>query len=133
MSDLRQEWIAANAAVEAIEAERAALLKPTDDRYKAALEARYDIEAETGEVIGRCESCMTPIFDGDPYEVDLSGDVMTCVEDSHSLADMLAHPDWFVDADENPHTPESAKAFVDAHLAAGGSLDDKPFLIDGED
>jgi hypothetical protein len=132
MSEAKTKWIAANAAVEAIEAERAALLKPTDDRYNAALEVRDEIEEETGEMIGRCESCMVPIFDGDLYEVDLSGDVMTCVEDSHSLADILAHPDAFVDADENPHTPESAKAFVDARLSEGMTLADKPFLIGGE-
>lgn len=128
MSDAKQRWAAAHAAVAAIEAERAELLKPSDARYRAALDELQEIEDEAGEFIAKCETCGTPIFDDDAYEVDVDGGIYACEAHASTWADLLAHPDSFLDPDDNYHTPESAKALVDAHLAAGGALTDTPFL-----
>lgn len=128
MSNARQKWAEANAAVKAIEAERNALLEPTEERYRAAREALDEIEDELGEFIGKCISCEAPIFDGDPYEADISGDILYCKNDAHTWADFQQHPDGFVDADETCYTAETAKPVIDEHLAAGGSLDE-PFCL----
>ncbi len=121
----KEEWKAAKAAVDAIEAERAALLAPTTERYDAACERLELIEADCPELIGRCEGCTDPIWKGERYSYDSEGGVTLCEECAPSYADMLAEPQFFYDGEGETMTPEQAKAICDAHLAAGGSLDDK--------
>lgn len=121
----KEDWKPARAAVEAIEKERAALLKPTNGRYMAARDRLDAIEAALPEIIGRCEGCEEPIFDGERYSYDSINAIHLCEECSPSYADMLADPTSFYNNDEEYLTPEQAKDICDAHVAKGGSLDDK--------
>lgn len=121
----KEEWKAAKAEVEAIEAERAALLASTDERYNAALDRMEQVEEDCPELVGRCEGCMDPIWEGERYAYDRNNGIHLCEECAPSYADMLAEPQHFYDGDEETMTPEKARAICDAHLAAGGSLDDK--------
>lgn len=119
----KEDWKAARAELDAITDEREALLAPTKERYNAALEKIDLIEAEVGEYIGCCEGCSHHLFAGDRYH---SGDdVYLCESCAPSYADMVEHPDNFRGTDDEPMTAEEADATAQAHLAAGGSLDDK--------
>lgn len=121
----KEDWKAAKAEVEAIEKEREALLAPTKERYDAACDRLEMIEDELPELVGRCEGCCEPIWEGDRYASDSENGIVLCEPCAPSWGDMLKNPDHFYDADGEYHTAESAKAACDAHLAAGGSLDDK--------
>lgn len=121
----RDDWKAANLALAAIDAERAALLAPTEERRRAARARLYAIEEEIGDYLGSCENCEEPIFEGEPYHN--ATDVLFCKRCTPTYADMLDNPEsYWIDKDEDlHHTPETAKAAVDAHIAAGGSITDK--------
>lgn len=121
----KADWKAAKAEVEAIEAERAALLAPTQERYDAACDRLELIEEECPERVGVCEGCSEPIWRGDRYSSDPDSGVCLCEECAPSWGDMIDSPDYFRDDDGEPMTPEKAKALCDAHVAAGGSLTDK--------
>lgn len=121
----KEEWKAAKAEVEAIEKERDALLAPTMERYGAALDRLEMIEEDCPEVYGRCEGCDEPIWEGDRYAYDSNNSIYLCEPCAPSWGDMLKNPDHFYDAEGEYHSAESAKAACDAHVAAGGSLDDK--------
>lgn len=121
----KAEWKAAKAEVEAIEKEREALLAPTKERYDAARDRLELIEEELPEFVGRCEGCTEPIWEGERYAYDSEGGVFMCEECAPSWGDMLKNPEHFYDAEGEYHTAETARAAVDAYLAAGGSLDDK--------
>lgn len=83
----------------------------------------FALQSEAAEVISQCEGCSKPIHDGDAYHA--GSEVDLCSECAPDFADMLASPQHFLDSDDNEMAPEDAKARVDAHLAAGGSLSDK--------
>lgn len=119
----KEAWKAAREALDIIEDERRALLEPTRERLEEAQERLTVIEETCGSFIGYCE-CGEPIFEGERYHV--GSDVYLCEPCAPAYADMLASPQNFrgLDDDETM-TPDEAKAIVDAHLAAGGSLDDK--------
>lgn len=121
----KEEWKVAKAAVEAIEKEREALLLPTKERYDAACDRLEMIEDECPERVGRCEGCDEPIWEGERYAYDSENAIYLCEPCAPSWGDMLANPDHFYDAEGECHTPETAKAAVDVHLAAGGNLTDK--------
>jgi hypothetical protein len=121
----KDDWKAAKAAVEAIEKEREALLAPTKERYDAACDRLEMIEDECPERIGRCEGCDEPIWEGDRYACGNEDCIYLCEDCAPSWGDMLANPDQFYDDEGEYHTAETVKAAVDAHLAAGGSLEDK--------
>jgi hypothetical protein len=120
----REAWKTAKAELDAIEAERAALVAPTDDRYHAAMQRLDDVETDCGTFIGHCE-CGEPIFEGDRYH--RGSDVYLCEPCAPAYADMLAHPESFAGSDDDgqPMTADEAKAIVDAHVAGGGSVEDK--------
>lgn len=122
----KANWKAAKAEVEAIENERAALLAPTKERYEIAQQRLSDIEDEFGGAhLGDCLLCAEPIFEGEPYHSGADGDPC-CQACSPTWRDMLTGAENFRDTEtDEPLTPEQAKVRVDAHLAAGGSLDDK--------
>lgn len=80
-------------------------------------------------IIGRCEGCEKPIRQGDRYSHDRANSIDLCFECTPTYGDMLDTPESFYGADDEHHTAASAKAVVDAHLAAGGSLDDKVGLV----
>lgn len=125
----KAEWLAAKAELDAVEAEHDALVKaavaPIEDRYNAAHE-RFDlIDEDCPERFGDCVGCCAPIWEGDRYAYDSENAIYTCEECAPSYEDMLDSPGLFYDADGEYLTPEKARAAVDAHLAAGGSLTDK--------
>lgn len=121
----KEDWKRAKAEVDAIEKERAALLAPTMERYDAARDRLEIIEDECGELLDRCEGCSEPIFEGDRYSYDRMGGVRMCEDCSPNWHDLLRDPENFYDGNDVYYTAETAKAAADAHVAAGGSLDDK--------
>lgn len=121
----REAWKAAKAELEAIEAERAALLAPTNERYDAACDRLEIVEDSLPDRVGRCEGCDEPIWEGERYAYGSEDCIYLCEQCAPSWGDMLANPSHFVDDDGEYHTAETAKAAVDAHVAGGGSLDDK--------
>ena len=109
--------------------------------YKIAAPLIKEIEANSGDLIAdmlgvevrwHCESCSSPIYSDEPYSFDHINGLEFCEHCTPSWNDMLAEPDRFVQADDEEHTPETAKAAADAHVAAGGSLYDKIGLIEPE-
>lgn len=123
MNVSKEDWKAARAELDAIIDERNILLAPTRDRYEAALEKVDLIEAELGDHIGSCEGCGHLLFEGDRYHN--GSDVYLCETCAPSYADMVEHPDSFRNADDEPMSAEEADAAAQAHLAAGGNLEDK--------
>ena len=121
----KAEWLAAKAELDAVEAERRELLEPTALRYHNAQCKLEDIEEDCPERLGSCEGCLDPIWEGDRYAYDSENAIYACEECAPSYEDMLDSPGLFYDADGEYLTPEKARAAVDAHLAAGGSLTDK--------
>lgn len=119
----KQEWLQARSELDAIEKERDALLEPTNDGYEAAREKLALVEDECGELIGRCEGCESPVFDGDKYFpcVDI---VILCEACAPTYDMLLIERDFFVDSDEEPLSPERCREIFDAHIAAGGKPDD---------
>jgi len=125
----KEEWKAVKAELDALEKEMdeavSAARVPFEAR-KDEIEARLEeIEEDCPEIIGRCEGCSEQIWKGDRYSYDSNNGLQFCEPCSPSYADMLADPTSFYGADEEYLTAEEAKEIVDAHLAAGGSLDDK--------
>ena len=98
----KEDWKRAKAEVEAIQKERDALLAPTKERYDAARDRLEMIEDECPEIIGRCEGCSEPIFDGEPHS---GGDDPLCEECAPTYADMLERPDCFTESDGEVMTP----------------------------
>lgn len=121
----REEWKAAKAEVEAIEAERRALLAPTEARYLAAEARLEDIEGDLPEFIGRCEGCTEPVWEGDLHSYDSENGLVFCEECSPTWRDMQNEPENFYNGDGIYYTAETVKPVIEAHLAKGGSLDDK--------
>lgn len=95
----------------------------TQTRYQNLKMKLDEIEGEIGQPIYWCEGCEEPIWDGDKYHI--GADVALCENCAPSYGDMLSSPGNFANFDDEPMTAEEAKAIVDAHLAAGGSLTDK--------
>lgn len=123
MSPAVEQWKAAKEALDTIENERAVLLAPTRQRFEAAQERLAEIEEVTGAHMGWCEGCGRPLFERDRYHV--GADVCLCEECCPSYADMLASPQLFRDAEDEPLSAEAARAIVDVYIAAGGSIEDK--------
>lgn len=139
----REAWIVAKAALDEITAERekltqparlayeracTTLLAPTQQRFDDATRAFDRINGDLPEPIEECGSCAEPIFDGDPRH-DTDDGPSFCAACAPTFGDMLRHPEMFGtpndDGDYETMTAEQARAAVDAHLAAGGSLEDK--------
>jgi hypothetical protein len=123
MTYTRDDWKAAKAALDLIEAERERLLVPTKERFETAQEELATIEEQIGGNLGYCEGCSEPIFEGEPYHGGI--DVSLCAVCAPSYADMLAHPESFGGENDEPMTPAEAAALFEAHIANGGSPDDK--------
>ena len=102
---------------------------PEHAAYQAARGKMLDLEDEMASEFHTCEACGKPIFDDEPYSYDTEGGVTLCEKDTSSWRDMLADPEGFYErnasGDVTYYTPETAKAAAEAHVAAGGSLDDK--------
>jgi hypothetical protein len=117
----RAAWKAAEAGVIVIEAERATLLEPTNERFDAAKAQLDEIEERTG-MPTTCEGCGEPIFPGDKHMPGDDGDL--CYGCAPTYADLLTSPGSFTNADELPMTPDQARALYDAHIAGGGKPED---------
>jgi hypothetical protein len=74
--------------------------------------------------LGNCVFCRKVIREGDRYHSGV--DEIACEACAPTYADMLAEPGSFRDFQTDASlTAEQAKAAVGAHLAGGGSLEDK--------
>lgn len=78
---------------------------------------------EGEEPFTHCEGCSKPIFDGDPYHA--GSDVDLCADCAPTFADLLAQPGSFADTEGEPMSFAAATEIYEAHIAAGGSADDK--------
>lgn len=136
MSDIataeqRAAWKEARKELDAIEVERDAAIKiavaPFKERFDAARQRMEEVEDPMPTHLYDCEFCREPIFEGDAYHHGDDGSL--CETCAPSYGDMLESPEHFCDFDDNgddiPMTKEAARQIVDAHLAAGGSLEDK--------
>ena len=109
-----------------------------DESYKAAEPQRAALyEAETphrllsekiddlldGAEVDFCESCLEPIFDGDKWNSGFDGRV--CEACAPSYRNILDGPEHFLTFNDEQMTADKARSICDAHVAAGGSLDDK--------
>ncbi len=119
---LKQRWREASALVNQIDEERMKLLEPTEKRWHAALDTLQCLndQCQAHDHI-RCEACEAPIFEGEPY---LGGDTPLCEICAPPYQALIDEPDFFVDGDGNPATPEQCREWFDAHIAAGGSPTD---------
>jgi hypothetical protein len=107
----------------AFEKERDRIWAKTQTRYQN-LRAKFDeIGGDLGEPVGYCEGCEEPIFEGDAYHT--GEDVCLCVNCAPSYADMVEHPESFRGENDEPMTAAEADAIAEAHIAAGGSAEDK--------
>lgn len=78
---------------------------------------------EEREVLAVCESCSKKLHEGDLAHV--ADDVWLCEACAPSYQDLSTSPTLFADDEGQPHSAESAKPFVAAHLERGGNLSDK--------
>ena len=85
---LKKAYADATAHLEVIEKERKELLKPTHDRWWAAVEAQGDAEeALDAHIIGKCEGCLEIILEGEPNHYD--GEYYTCLKCAPTVGDTL--------------------------------------------
>ena len=90
------------------------------------LDAQKAIEgAPLADDVGHCLFCSAAIPEGALRCYDPVNGEEACEACAPTYGEMLAEPEHFLNGDEDYHTAETAKAVVDAHLAAGGSLEDK--------
>ncbi len=111
-----------NEAYQAAEPERKALEEAERPHRELEEQITEFLEEHDTEVIGNCESCCEPIFDGDRCT---GGEFNLCEECAPSWQDMLDSPENFEDPDGNRLTREKVKPYFDAHIAAGGAAEDK--------
>lgn len=117
----RKTWLEAANMVEAIDAEREALLAPTRERYREAQARLDEAEERCGGYVCTCEACGRPVFEGEPH---LGGETPLCGECAPTYADLLEADAPFVDAEGELLTPEARQSQYDAHIAAGGAPTD---------
>lgn len=122
-TEIREQYKALKAKAD----EAWAAAAPQRHALKAAEQPYLEImehidELVDGAGIQTCEGCGDPIFESD--KTHSTGDGQLCVGCSPRYRDMLDDPSSFWGADEETMTAEQAKAICDAHVAAGGSLDD---------
>ena len=72
----------------------------------------------------KCPFCDNVVRDGDGYHGTSEGELV-CLDCAPTYGDLLRDPESFLDANDEPMTQERAKELCDAHVASGGSLDDK--------
>lgn len=82
---------------------------------------RLDRAAED-TAIGICEACRHPIQEGEAWLP--SAATPLCAACAPSYQALIDEPESFVDDDGDPLTPEAARAYYDAHIAAGGQPSD---------
>ncbi|MBB3947091.1 hypothetical protein GGQ73_003055 [Rhizobium skierniewicense] len=128
-ADLKQRWADAQANVDELEEQRYELIRHTEQEYLAALDALDAVDKELGEVeCLRCEACRAPIFEGDLYH---GGDTPMCFECAPTYQSLIDEPEMFVDEDLEHADPDRLRAEYDAHIAKGGSPDDKLVAVHG--
>lgn len=84
------------------------------------------LERHDAEIAGKCEGCLDPIFSGDKAYTDGSGEVTFCERCAPTWGDLrketLEMPD---DAWDEPDGRQRCLDMIEAHVAGGGSLDEK--------
>ncbi|KIP99102.1 hypothetical protein RU07_20785 [Agrobacterium tumefaciens] len=122
-ADLKKRWADAQAIVDALDEQRYELVRQTEKEYLAALDALDAVDKELGDVeCLRCKGCRAPIFEGDLYH---GGDTPMCLECAPTYQSLIDEPEMFLDEERDHADPDRLRAEYDAHLAAGGSPDDK--------
>ena len=109
-------------AYKAAEPERQALEAALAEHNRLEEEMEKLLDDNETEVIGTCEGCCNPIFDGDKHT---GGEFDLCEECAPSYRDFLTGPENFHDENDQPITPEQAQQVCAEYVDAGGSLDDK--------
>lgn len=126
LEQVKEKYAEMTARLEELSAAAEPARKALDVAMKPYYELQDQIEQFLEEqdchLISQCESCGTPIFEGEKHT---GGEFDQCVECAPTWQDMLTNPEHFGDIDGDSLSHESAKAYCDAHVAAGGSLDDK--------
>lgn len=113
----REEWQALDDELAAIDSQ----MDDLDQRRVACLKRLQEIEDHCPEFVGYCEFCITEIWAGDMCH---NGRYLLCEECTPTFSQMLARPKDF-EHECMPVTLEKAQELCSAHLAAGGSIDDK--------
>lgn len=102
--------------------------KPARVAYDEAMKPYRELTEQMEELalgdVQPCEGCDDFIFEGDKRSSTVEGSL--CAKCSPSYADMLAHPELFMSPDDDDElmTAAEAQRICDAHVAAGGSLED---------
>lgn len=123
MTDIRERYkelkAQADAAWEAAEPQRKALREAEKPWH--LLCGMIDQLIDGQEVV-TCEGCGEPIFDGDKRHHSTDG--VSCEQCAPDYEDLLQNAWAFLNADDEPMTPDEAKRICDEHVAAGGKLTD---------
>lgn len=91
--------------------------------YGGAMQGYAGQASTLGADATLCEACRTPIFPGDLYHAGVDP---LCLECAPTYQSIINEPEMFVElTDESPSDPDELRAAYDAHIAAGGSPDDK--------
>lgn len=70
-----------------------------------------------------CTCCGKPVLKGERYMREVESAL--CYNCAPTFQHLIDEPDGgFVDADENPLSPEQCRAWFDQHIAAGGKPTD---------
>ena len=129
----RAAYMAAQARMDAVEAERDRIIKAAtahlDAEWTAAEEALEDLRETMPEYRGRCETCAAPLFDGDLAHDDYESGIMFCADHAPMVSDCLEC--WRREAaslrargqpeiDEMGHPIAETVAALEAQIAADG-------------
>lgn len=91
-SRLKREYMEISRALDDLHAERALLLSPTDDEYHSLYEKldRVQDELEVNDyIVGNCEICSKPLFDGDEGYAYLDYDPIVCAAHAPTYGESL--------------------------------------------
>lgn len=122
-----KEWylemqLRSNEAYKAAEPQRQALQEAERLHHEIEEQITAFLEEHDAVIIGNCESCCEPIFEGDRCT---GGEFNLCEECAPSWQDLIDSPEGFQDPEGNPLTREAVQPFFDKHIAGGGSPEDK--------
>ncbi|MBD9539959.1 hypothetical protein IB276_10900 [Ensifer sp. ENS04] len=119
---LKERWHEASKLVDLIDAERFELLRPTEKRWHAAVDALQIVndQLDAHEHL-RCDGCEAPLFEDDPHT---TGNSILCEDCAPTVQALIDEPEAFVDADGNPATADRCLEWFNAHITAGGSPTD---------
>lgn len=122
-ADLKKRFADAQAKVGALEEQRYELIRHTEQEYLAALDVLNAVDKELGDAeCLRCEACRAPIFEGDLYH---GGETPMCFECAPTYESLIDGTESFINSVLDAADPDKLRAEYNAHIAKGGSPDDK--------